>query len=88
MEDLIKIKTKFPTVVIPHGNDGSNNHAVVVIEDRIFDSTQAYALKLCRESLDWICGEKGMAKNIDIAMRFNDSHGTKKKLEHKGLKNW
>jgi pyrimidine operon attenuation protein/uracil phosphoribosyltransferase len=84
---LIENTTKFPTVVIPHGNDGSNNHAIVVVDDIIFDTTQVYALRLCRESLDWICGEKGMA-SIDIAIRFNRGHRTKRKLEREKQKNW
>ena len=87
VEDLIQNKTRFPTLVIPYGNDGSNNHAIVVIDDLIFDSTQPYAMKLCRESLDWICGEGGVA-SINIAMRFNRNFGTKVKFEHKDTTNW
>jgi hypothetical protein len=70
IEDLIMTKTRFPTVIFPVANDGSANHAVVVIDDLIFDSTQAYALKLCRESLDWICGDMGIA-SINVCLRFN-----------------
>jgi hypothetical protein len=44
-------------------------------------------MKLCRESLDWICGEKGIA-SINIALRFNQSFGTKEKLQHKEKTNW
>jgi hypothetical protein len=87
IEDLITTKTRFPTVIIPWGNDGSYNHAVVVIDDIIFDSTQAFALKLCRESLDWICGDKGIA-SIYIALRFNRGNATKDKLEHIDTVNW
>jgi hypothetical protein len=42
--------------------DRSTNHAIVVMDDLIFDFTQAYAIKLCRESLDWICGDLGSAQ--------------------------
>jgi hypothetical protein len=44
-------------------------------------------MKLCRESLDWICGENGMA-SINIALHFNQSIGTKELLQHKQKTNW
>jgi hypothetical protein len=75
IEDLITTRTRFPTIIIPLGNDGSYNHAVVVIDDIIFYSTQEFALKLCRESLDWICGDKGIASTY-IALRFNRGNAT------------
>jgi hypothetical protein len=88
IQDLLEKRTRFLTVVIPFKRDGSNNHFFVVVDDLIFDSTQACAMKLCRGSLDWICGNKGMG-SIDVAMRFNAGHaGTKKKLSHKDMKNW
>jgi hypothetical protein len=87
VEDLVQNRTGFPTIVVPYGNDGSSNHAFVVIDDIILDSTQVFAMKLCRESLDWICGPLGMAK-IAAAIRFNISHGTKKKLKHGDTRNW
>ena len=87
IEELIATKTRFPTVIIPLGNDGSKNHAVVVIDDIIFDSTQEFALRLCRESLDWICGDKGIA-SIYIGLRFNRGNATKDKLQHIETANW
>jgi hypothetical protein len=66
IQDLLEKRTRFPTVVIPFGRDGSKSHSFV---DLIFDSTQPSALKLCRGSLDWICGNDGMGL-IDVAMRF------------------
>ena len=87
IQDLIEIKTRFPTLVIPYGKDGSNNHSFVVVDNLIFDSTQAYAMKLCRESLDWICGNDGIA-SIKVALHFNMSHGTKAKLQHQEKTNW
>jgi hypothetical protein len=39
IQDLIEIKTRFPTLVIPYGKDGSNNHSFVVVDNLIFDST-------------------------------------------------
>jgi hypothetical protein len=87
IQDLLEIKTSYPTLVIPYGKDGSNNHSFVVVDNLIFDSTQKHAMKLCRESLDWICGDDGMA-SINVALRFNRSHGTKERLQHKSKTNW
>ena len=70
IKDLVKNKTIYPTLVIPSGNDGSTGHAVCVVDDLIFDSTQENALKLCRESLDWICGRYG-CKELYVAIRFH-----------------
>jgi hypothetical protein len=86
--ELIDIKTRFPTLVIPLGKDGSTNHAIVVIDDLIFDSTQVYALKLCRDSLDWICGNRGIA-SIDVAICFNRSNEKNlKPFGHQLTTNW
>jgi hypothetical protein len=87
IQDLLENRTRFPTVVIPFGRDGYNNHSSRVVDDLIFDSIQPCAMKLCRDSLDWICGNDGMG-SIDVAMRFNAGHGTKEKLSHKDTKNW
>jgi hypothetical protein len=85
--DLIKKRTRFPTVVIPFERDGSNNHSFVVVDNLIFDSTQPCVMKLCLESLDWICGKYGIG-SIDVAFRFNAGHGTKEKLSRKDTTNW
>jgi hypothetical protein len=87
IEDLLEHKTRFPTVVVPYGKDRSNNHSFVVVDDLIFDSTQTHAMKLCHESLDWICRDDGM-ESINVALRFNESLGTKGKLQHKEKTNW
>jgi len=58
LNDLFSDLSKYPTVILPLGSDGSINHAVCVVDDLIFDSTQSVAMKLCQESLDWICGNK------------------------------
>ncbi len=65
IQELLEKRTKFPTLVIPFGRDGSNNHSFVVVDDLIFDSTQAFALKLCQKSLDWICQNNGIGL-IDV----------------------
>jgi hypothetical protein len=87
IQELLDNGTRFPTVVVPYGRDGSSNHSFVVVDDLIFDSTQAFALKLCRQSLDWICGKDGIG-SISVAMRFNTGHGTKEKLSRMEMTNW
>jgi hypothetical protein len=77
----------YPTVIVLVGNDGSVNHAVTVVDDLIFDSTQAFAMKLTKESFDWICGRLGM-KEIGRTYRFNRSHGTKEKLQRNLKRHW
>ena len=85
--DLVNNLTIYPTVIVLVGNDGSVNHAVTVVDDLIFDSTQAFAMKLTQESLDWISGPLGL-KEIGTTYRFNQSHGTKEKLQHILKRHW
>jgi hypothetical protein len=55
--ELVQNKTIFPTMVIPRANDGSAGHAVVVVDDIIFDATLSHAMESCRESFEWISGK-------------------------------
>jgi hypothetical protein len=52
LDELVQNKTQFLTVVIPCAHEGSASHAVVVVNDIIFDATQSHAMKLCKESSD------------------------------------
>ena len=76
LKDLVGTRTEFPTVVIPKGRDGSVNHAVCVVDDLIFDSTQAFALKLTLPSFHWICGDCG-CEEVYYAIRFQRSFSAK-----------
>ena len=87
IDGLIESKTRFLTLVIPRANDGSASHAVVVVDDIIFDATQIWAIKLCKEGLDWICGECGMG-DIEMALRFERPVKTKKKYARTMKRNW
>jgi hypothetical protein len=40
-------------VVIPLGGDGGIGHAITIVGDLIFNTTQSHALKLGKNSLDW-----------------------------------
>jgi hypothetical protein len=74
--ELVNERTPFLTLIRPVGKDGSSDHAVCVVDDLIFDSRLAYALKLCEESLDLVCGSKGMAE-LGIVFRFCMHYGRK-----------
>ncbi len=87
LEELVQNKSIFPTMVIPRANDGSASHAVVVVDDIIFDATQSYALKLCQESFEWICGKDGVG-GIERAVRFKKPEKTEKRYGRTMRKNW
>ena len=87
LEELIADKCLFPTLVVPRGADKGVGHAVCVVDDLIFDSTQARALKLEKSSFDWICGEGGCT-GIYWALRFENPVGKEYKMERKGVVNW
>ena len=70
LEQLCLDKTCYPTLVLPCANDEATNHVFCVIDDLIFDSTQTCAMKLCLESINWICGKDG-CDSILVAYHFN-----------------
>jgi hypothetical protein len=76
-DQLVELLTPYPTLVVPVGWDGSMSHAVTVVDDLIFDSTQTHAFKLTRQSIDWICGDCG-CRELAVAVRFQ--HPFKKKF--------
>jgi hypothetical protein len=78
LDELVQNKTIFPTMVISRANDGSASHTVVVVEDIIFDATQSHAMKLCRESFEWICGKHGV-REIERALHFEKLDKTEKR---------
>ena len=85
LDQLIRQKSIFPTLVIPRGRDNSCSHAFCVVDDLIFDSTQKFALKLKRDVIDWICGDQG-AEDTPIAIYiFNRNHGKNRKYEKSEL---
>jgi hypothetical protein len=87
LDELVQNKTIFPTLGIPRANDGSASHAVVVVNNLIFDATQSHAMKLCRESYEWICGKHGVG-GIERALRFEKPDKTEKRYARTMAKNW
>ena len=59
-----------PTLVIPLNKDGSCSHAVTIVGDKIFDATEVYALKLCRESMEHICSIRNGFERVYIGYRY------------------
>jgi hypothetical protein len=88
VNDLIRCKTPYLTVVSPKGVDGLADHAVCVVDDIVFDARLSHALKLCDETLMWVCGPKGVSE-LGSVHRFCLPHGVKKrKHEHEMRRNW
>jgi hypothetical protein len=87
LDELVQNKTIFPTMVIPRANDGSTSQAVVVVDDIISDATQSHAMKLSRNSLEWICGKHGVG-GIERALRFEKPYKTEKRYARTMAKNW
>ena len=89
IEDIVTDRTPYLTVVQPIGNDNSSDHCVCVVDDLIFDARFDYALKLCKESFDMICGYCG-AKELGCVFRFMSPYKIKAhKVKHREMKtNW
>jgi hypothetical protein len=88
VNNLIRYRTPYLTVVSPKGVDGSADHAVCVVDNVGFDVRLSDALKLCDETLMWVCGPKGVSK-LGSVHRFCLPHGVKKrKREHEMRRNW
>jgi hypothetical protein len=61
---------RWALVVIPLGGDGGIGHAITIVGDLIFDSTQRHALKLGKNSLDWCCADDLGFESIYMAIKF------------------
>ena len=61
---------RWALVVIPLGGDGGIGHAITIVGDLIFDSTQSHALKLGKDSFDWCCANDNGFERIYMAVRF------------------
>jgi hypothetical protein len=88
VNDLVRCKTPYLTLVSPEGVDGSADHAVCVVDDIVFDARLSHALKLCDETLMWVCGPKGVSE-LGTVHRFCLPHGVKKRKHQRGMRrNW
>jgi ABC-type arginine transport system permease subunit len=71
LAEITTVPSPYPTLVIPFGSDSSLNHAICVVDNLIFDSTQSHALKCGMEAISWVCasGSKGVC-DVYEALRF------------------
>ena len=71
LAEITTVPSPYPTLVIPFGSDSSLNHAICVVDDLIFNSTQSHALKCGMEVISWVCGSgsKGVC-DVYEALRF------------------
>jgi len=68
-EDLFQNTTPYPTLVIPLKPNGTTTHAFCVADDLIFDSTTSLAMKLCKESVQWLFQSDDL--ELYQVLRFN-----------------
>jgi hypothetical protein len=52
------------------GHDGGTGHAISIVGDLIFDSTQTHALKFSKEALDWCCANDRSFQGVYMALSF------------------
>ena len=88
LDQLCEEKSEFPMLVLPEGKDGSLSHAFCVVDDLIFDSTQTHALKLEKESIEWICSINDGFERISEAYHFFQRYKTKMVWNRKVKTNW
>jgi hypothetical protein len=74
LQEISIVKSPYPTLIIPLGSDSSVNHAICVVDDLIFDSTQSHAMINRLDAISWICdsGGKGVA-DVYEAFRFENA---------------
>ena len=56
--------------IIPLGHDGGIGHAISIVGDYIFDSTQTHALKFSKVALDWCCANDRGFQGVYMAVSF------------------
>ena len=68
--------------VAPIGLDGSESHAVAVVDGMIFDSSTTHAMLLCRNALDWCCNSVGGHVKTGHSIRFKGLRRGKQPVSH------
>ena len=68
--EVYEMRLPFPVLLILKTNDGGIQHAVTVVDDLIFDSTQKHALKLCEDGFKFLCKRNGGLQKFDAIFMF------------------
>jgi hypothetical protein len=67
--------------IIPLGHGSGIGHAISIVGDLIFNSTQAHALNFGKEALDWCCANDQGFKDVYMAVSF----AFRKRIKYKQL---
>ena len=61
--------------VVLKDTKGYNRHAIVIVDNLIFDSTHTHTLVMSKKSLDWCCNcdDNGGFESVFFALRFSMS---------------
>jgi hypothetical protein len=76
IDELIRPSNYLRTIVLK-SSDGQSNHAVSLIEQWVFDSNIPVALKLCKDSLDFCCGQNCSCVGIVNGYEFGPESNLK-----------
>ena len=68
--DILRVRNRHATVIIPLAGDGGVQHAITVVGDILFDSTQTHALVLSQATLDWCCDNDSGFTHVFMAVTF------------------
>ena len=66
VEDILLIDDTYPLVVHLKATDNSQNHAVCLFNNHIYDSASRYILTKSRDALNWCCGVYDFARSLRI----------------------
>ena len=79
VDQLVKQFTPYPTIVIPVGKNGYCSHSICVVDNLIFDAITPYALRLSKQSLEWIFGVEVVKLHVveRYMQKCSDSGGPK-----------
>jgi hypothetical protein len=80
LEQFLQPTSSMRTLVLS-GSDGDTSHAVSIYDNWIFDSGLPMALPLCKEALNFCCGDGAVCVGIVRGYEFKANHSTKRKLE-------
>ena len=78
VDELINNPSPTLTFVQPKGADGSADHAICIVNDLVFDPKYNVALKLCMETIHFVCGRQGF-QELGMVLRFEHPESVPKR---------